>query len=170
MDTKTTMEPANRPAKRTTPKLKPIEFDPDPNEGLAIRSKSFDLDAPEWYLNRELTWLAFNRRVLHEAADERTPLLERVKFLAIVHSNLDEFFMKRIGGLKQQVGAGLQEPSVDGRTPAQQIKECFVVVWDLARQLRQLAGELFKRHAEMARPRAQQRVNFFLPHGYDIVE
>src|SRR5690606_18248332 len=47
-----------------------------------------DLDAPEWYLNRELTWLAFNRRVLHEAQDSRTPLLERVKFLAIVSSNL----------------------------------------------------------------------------------
>ncbi len=137
------MEPANRPAKRITPKLKAVETDSDPNEGLAIRSKTFDLDSPEWYLNRELTWLAFNRRVLHEAADERTPLLERVKFLAIVHSHLDEFFMKRIGGLKQQVGAGLQEPSVDGRTPAQQIKECFVNVWDLARQLRQLAGELF---------------------------
>ena len=64
-----------------------------------------DLSAPELYLNRELTWLAFNRRVLHEAMDERTPLLERVKFAAIAGSNLDEFFMKRIGGLKQQIGA-----------------------------------------------------------------
>ncbi|MCB1921346.1 MAG: hypothetical protein KDJ28_15410, partial [Candidatus Competibacteraceae bacterium] len=52
----------------------------------------FDSNAPEWYLNRELTWLAFNQRVLHEAQDERTPLLERVKFLAIVSSNLNEFF------------------------------------------------------------------------------
>ncbi|RMG34348.1 MAG: hypothetical protein D6720_09595, partial [Gammaproteobacteria bacterium] len=63
-----------------------------------------DLRDPSLYLNRELTWLAFNRRVLHEAEDERNPLLERLKFLAIVSSNLDEFFMKRIGGLKQQVG------------------------------------------------------------------
>src|SRR5262249_38096365 len=62
------------------------------------------LRAPELYLNRELTWLEFNRRVLHEAEDARNPLLERVKFLAITASNLDEFFMKRIGGLKQQVG------------------------------------------------------------------
>lgn len=77
-----------------------------------------DLRAPELYLNRELTWLEFNRRVLHEAQDPRTPLLERVKFLAIVNSNLDEFFMKRIGGLKQQVGAGVKDLTVDGRTPS----------------------------------------------------
>ncbi|MCD2451383.1 polyphosphate kinase 1 [Methylicorpusculum oleiharenae] len=90
-----------------------------------------DLNAPEWYLNRELTWLEFNKRVLHEAEDPRTPLLERVKFIAIVSSNLDEFFMKRIGGLKQQVGAGLSELSVDGRTPQQQIIECYEVVREL---------------------------------------
>ena len=76
-----------------------------------------DLESPEWYLNRELTWLAFNRRVLHEGQDERVPLLDRVFFLAVVGSNLDEFFMKRIGGLKQQVGAGVRELSVDGRLP-----------------------------------------------------
>jgi polyphosphate kinase len=67
-----------------------------------------NLSAASLYLNRELTWLEFNRRVLHEAMDERTPLLERIKFLSIVSSNLDEFFMKRIGGLKQQVGAGIR--------------------------------------------------------------
>ena len=72
--------------------------------------KEFNLDSSQWYLNRELTWLEFNRRVLHEAQDPRTPLLERVKFLAIVSSNLDEFFMKRVGGLKQQVGAGVRRP------------------------------------------------------------
>jgi len=60
-----------------------------------------ELDAPEYCLNRELSWLAFVKRVLHEAEDNRTQLLERVKFLAITSSILDEFFMKRIGGLKQ---------------------------------------------------------------------
>ena len=65
------------------------------------------LDAPELYLNRELTYLNFCWRVLHEAEDDRVPVLERVKFLGIVSSNLDEFFQKRIGGLKQQVGAQL---------------------------------------------------------------
>jgi polyphosphate kinase len=93
-------------------------------ESAAAGGEPIDLASPEWYLNRELTWLAFNRRVLHEAQDSRTPLLERVKFLAIVSSNLDEFFMKRVGGLKQQLGAGVQELSVDGRTPEQQLREC----------------------------------------------
>ncbi|MGB5736890.1 MAG: RNA degradosome polyphosphate kinase, partial [Thiohalocapsa sp.] len=83
-----------------------------------------DLDDPSLYMNRELTWLAFNQRVLHEAEDPRTPLLERVKFLAIVSNNLDEFFMKRIGGLKQQIAAGVHTPTVDGRTPGQQVTEC----------------------------------------------
>ncbi len=102
------------------------------------------LDAPEWYLNRELTWLAFNRRVLHEAQDERTPLLERVKFMAIVSSNLDEFFMKRIGGLKQQIGARVRELSVDGRSPEQQLGECLAVVRDLVEQQRLLASHLHR--------------------------
>jgi polyphosphate kinase len=87
-----------------------------------------DLSAPELYLNRELTWLAFNQRVLHEALDERTPLLERVKFTAITGSNLDEFFMKRIGGLKQQKGARVLERTVDGRTPQEQIDQCYALI------------------------------------------
>src|SRR5262245_7006980 len=82
------------------------------------------LDDPSLYLNRELTWLEFNRRVLAEAEDERNPLLERIKFLAITGSNIDDFFMKRIGGLKQQAAAGVPETTVDGRTPQQQLDEC----------------------------------------------
>src|SRR5690349_19888340 len=81
-----------------------------------------DLHVPELYLNRELSWLEFNRRVMHEAEDERTPLLERAKFLAIVSGNLDEFFMKRLGGLKKQFAAGIHLLTVDGRTPRQQIE------------------------------------------------
>ncbi len=101
-----------------------------------------DLDSPEYYLNRELTWLEFNRRVLYEAQDESTPLLERVKFAAIVSSNLDEFFMKRIGGLKQQVGAGVTECSVDGRLPAQQIEECYAKVRELEAEKGRLVTHL----------------------------
>ncbi|MDX1605317.1 MAG: polyphosphate kinase 1 [Candidatus Competibacterales bacterium] len=121
-----TVEPTaeiERPAKRTSRRR---------------TAPQFDLDAPEWYLNRELTWLAFNRRVLNEAEDERTPLLERVKFLAIVNANLDEFFMKRIGGLKQQIGAGLKELTVDGRTPEQQLHECYAEVRELEIHQRQV--------------------------------
>ncbi|MCX7978446.1 MAG: polyphosphate kinase 1 [Bdellovibrionaceae bacterium] len=76
----------------------------------------------ELFTNRETGWLAFNSRVLHEALDPRTPLLERVRFLAISDSNLDEFFMKRVGGLKRQIAAGIAPKSADGKTPLQQIQ------------------------------------------------
>jgi len=114
-----------------------------------------NLDGPELYLNRELTWLEFNYRVLDMAADDATPLLERVKFLAIVSSNLDEFFMKRIGGLKQQIAAGIRTPSVDGRTPLQQLRESQVIVRDIHREqnriYRQLHGLLEARDIRLCR-------------------
>jgi len=101
-----------------------------------------DIDDPSLYLNRELTWLQFNRRVLHEAADPRTPLLERVKFLAIVSNNLDEFFMKRIGGLKQQIAAGVHQTSADGRTPSQQVQECHAMCRELHAEQKRTLDEL----------------------------
>ena len=107
--------------------LQPIPDDDEDLEPLpeAVPTpEEVRLDDPALYLNRELTWLAFNARVLHEADDPRNLLLERVKFLAIVSNNLDEFFMKRIGGLKQQIGAGVHTPSVDGRTPSEQLRVC----------------------------------------------
>ncbi|MFQ5545865.1 MAG: polyphosphate kinase 1 [Acidiferrobacterales bacterium] len=106
--------------------------------------EKIDLTSPALYLNRELTWLEFSRRVLNEAQDNRTPLLERIKFVAIVSSNLDEFFMKRIGGLKQQVGAGLRDLTVDGRTPQQQIDECCAVVREIEAQKNRLLPKLLK--------------------------
>jgi polyphosphate kinase len=106
------------------------------------KAPQFDLDAPELYLNREITWLNFNRRVLHEAEDERTPLLERVKFLAIVSSNLDEFFMKRIGGLKQLQAAGVGKPSVDGLSPSEQIARCHTAIREILAQMQRIYAEL----------------------------
>ena len=97
-----------------------------------------ELDSHEFFLNRELTWLSFNSRVLHEAADERNPLLERLKFLAIVSSNLDEFFMKRIGSLKRKVAAGIQDKSADGLTALQQIDACYNAIREQELRQREL--------------------------------
>ncbi len=91
------------------------------------------------YLNRELSWLDFNERVLALAADQRVPLLERVKFLAIFSQNLDEFFQVRVAGLKEQVSAGVGSTSPDGRAPAQQLLE----VRDRVEQLVERQQELF---------------------------
>jgi polyphosphate kinase len=111
---------------------------PQPDTG------EYDLAGPEYFLNRELTWLNFNFRVLHEAEDDRTPLLERVKFLAIVGSNIDEFIMKRIGGLKQQVGAGVQKQTADGRTPEEQIDACYSLIRDLETRQRKTLRSVLK--------------------------
>ncbi len=104
------------------------ETPPHPGTGGPIPT---DLAAPELLLNRELTYLNFCWRVLREAEDPRVPLLERLKFVAIVSANIDEFFQKRIGGLKQQVGAGFSAVTPDGRSPSQQIAECLQMIQEL---------------------------------------
>ncbi|MCD4824093.1 MAG: polyphosphate kinase 1 [Phycisphaerae bacterium] len=80
-----------------------------------------DLNAPELFINRELSWLEFNHRVLMQGCDERVPLMERLKFLAIASSNLDEFFMIRVAGLKQQQAAGVERCDIAGYTPSEQL-------------------------------------------------
>ena len=87
---------------------------------------SEDYNNPEFYLNRELSWLEFNDRVLDEARDKTNPLLERIKFLAITSSNLDEFFMIRVASLKDQVKAGYTKIDISGITPKQQLKQISV--------------------------------------------
>lgn len=95
-----------------------------------------DLSDPAYYVNRELSLLEFQRRVLEEAQDERNPLLERVKFLSIVGSNLDEFFMVRIAGLKKQVESHVVELPPDGMTPAEQLAACRKLALQIMSQAR----------------------------------
>lgn len=103
------------------------------------RKKSDDLPPlkPDLYINRELSWLEFNRRVLQEMREATAPLLERVKFASIFSSNLDEFFMIRVAGVKRKVVAGIVEQGTDGRTPAQ-----------ANRDIHQLTQKLLDRQAE----------------------
>ena len=88
----------------------------------AASTLEHDLDQPGFYINRELSWLRFNERVLEEALDPRNPLLERVNFLTIFYGNLDEFFMVRVSGLLQQRKTGVLEPPPDGMAPAEQLQ------------------------------------------------
>ena len=131
-----------KPINSSNNKVKPKSRKKDENSNILPAITAFDLSNSEWYLNRELTWLEFNRRVLHEAEDNRTPLLERLKFIAIVSANLDEFFMKRIGGLKQQIGAGMRELTQDGRTPHQQVEECHAAIRAINLHKRQVFQEI----------------------------
>ncbi|HMD49418.1 MAG TPA: polyphosphate kinase 1, partial [Bryobacteraceae bacterium] len=87
-----------------------------------------ELHDPALYLNRELSHLEFQRRVLEEARDRRNPLLERVKFLSIFGSNIDEFFMVRVAGLTQQIENGVREPGIDGRGPSETLESIRGVV------------------------------------------
>jgi polyphosphate kinase len=93
-----------------------------------------NLADPQYYLSRELTWLEFNSRVLHEAMDERTPLLERLKFMGIFSSNLDEFFMVRIAAIAQQIEAKVSQLTPDGRTPTEQLAVASARVQQLVTQ------------------------------------
>jgi len=122
------------------------------------REVSPDLDSPHLYVNRELSLLEFQRRVLEEAADPRVPLLERVKFLAIVGSNMDEFSMIRVAGLKQQVAAGVVESGPDGMSPSEQL----AAVRKAATQIEQTARALWRDEILPALSRERIRV---VPHA-----
>lgn len=87
--------------------------------------EDINLSDPQYYFSREMSWLEFNNRVLHEAFDPRTPLLERLKFMAIYSSNLDEYFMVRVAALKEQVEAQVSKLSADGRAPKEHLEMIY---------------------------------------------
>src|SRR6478736_8223104 len=104
-------------AARARTKEAPPVVAPPPAVETANGKPAVALDDPSLYINRELSWLEFNRRVLEDAQDPQVPLLERLKFLAIFSSNLDEFFMVRVGGIQQKVQAGIPFGSGADRMP-----------------------------------------------------
>ena len=109
----------------------------------------FSVDKPAYFLNRETSWLAFNRRVLEEAQDEHNPVLERVKFLAITASNLDEFFEVRVAGLLQRMEDGHAEVGPDSMTPQEECAE-------LARQTHEFVAAQYRCWNEQLRPALAQ--------------
>jgi polyphosphate kinase len=112
-----------------------------PDLAMTTAAPEINLKDYTLYFNRELSWVEFNRRVLHEVYDLRHPLLERVKFLAIFSSNLDEFFMIRVSGLKDQIAAGVAAVPPDGMTPAQQLAEIRTRVLPLLQEQRRIFYE-----------------------------
>ncbi|MGF1566642.1 MAG: polyphosphate kinase 1 [Nodosilinea sp.] len=117
-----------------------------------------NLSDPKYYISRELSWLEFNRRVLHEALDERTPLLEALKFLAIFSSNLDEYFMVRVAAIKQQIEAEVSQASPDGLTPSEHLNA-------ISATLRPLVTQQHQGFMELLRPQMAQRGICLLDYG-----
>ncbi|RME69979.1 MAG: polyphosphate kinase 1 [Chloroflexi bacterium] len=126
----------------------PVPVNSKPDSKRKTPKYTYDLYDPALYINRELSLLEFNRRVLEEAQDETNPLLERAKFLAIYSSNMDEFFMVRVAGLRQQVAAGVTDTPADGMTPAQQLVAIRKIVRARMKDVHKCYRDIKKKLAE----------------------
>jgi polyphosphate kinase len=140
-----------------TAHVPPSSGSPVPGTGFpATVSESPNLEDPNLFINRELSWLEFNQRVLDEACDNTVPLMERLKFLCITASNLDEFFMVRVAGLKQQLSTGMIEGGADGLLPAEALARITL------RAQRMVSDQYRLWHKEL-QPRLAQAGIAFLP-------
>lgn len=129
------------------PKSKKTSAESNPSDPQSKKTATeINLSDPQYYFNRELSWLEFNSRVLHEACDPRTPLLERLKFLAIFSSNLDEYFMVRVAALKEQVEAKVNKLTPDGRTPQEQLEA-------ISQRLRPIVAQQHQHFEQVLRPK-----------------
>ncbi|QGG47153.1 RNA degradosome polyphosphate kinase [Heliorestis convoluta] len=124
-------------------RLQSIEVEEKKKIELCEETESFL--SPDYYINRELSWLEFNHRVLEEALNHNNPLLERFKFLAIVSSNLDEFFMVRVAGVQDQVEAGFRKKDAAGLTPLEQLQL-------ISERVHRLVGEQYEELTEQLLP------------------
>jgi len=166
---------ADKAAKATAP----TDTRRSPESGTAAVEPAVDLKDPELYLNRELSLLAFQRRVLEEAEDESNPLLERVKFLSIVGSNLDEFFMVRVAGLAAQLDAGSLDVGPDGMSPRAQLvsirrevkkllsdaRRCFDTLSEALKQ----AGIFISDYSELNEAQKRRLATYFTETVYPVL-
>ena len=142
---------------------------------------AIDFYNPKYYTNRELSWILFDHRVLNEARDKNIPLFERLKFLSITASNLDEFFMIRIASLKDMVNAKYQKPDIAGMTPKEQLEKLDVAIHELVElqystynralvpKLKQNGLQIIGRHEELSKKEAAFVDKYFEENVYPVL-